>query len=86
MLISRVAQEWLEKGREQGIEQGKAQGKRQLLIDLLTYRFGAPNAELREALDGCGPEQLSAVSHSVLDAGSAAEVLRNIRRMSSSAG
>jgi len=86
MLISRVAQEWLEKGREQGIEQGKAQGKRQLLIDLLTYRFGAPDAALRKALDGCSPEQLSAVSHIVLDAGSAAEVLGKIRQMLPSAG
>jgi flagellar biosynthesis/type III secretory pathway protein FliH len=86
MLISPAAQEWLEQGREEGREEGLAQGKRQLLLDLLTYRFGAPDTALRETLDGCGPEQLSAVSHVVLDARSAAEVLGKIREMLSPAG
>ncbi|RLT42519.1 MAG: Rpn family recombination-promoting nuclease/putative transposase [Chloroflexi bacterium] len=81
MLISPAAQEWLEQGREEGVERGLEQGKRQLLLDLITYRFGAPEPALRAALDACNREQLSAVSHIVLDASSAAEVLRNIRRM-----
>ena len=90
MLISPAAQEWLEQGREEGreegVEAGLAQGKRQLLLDLITYRFGAPDAALRAALDACSREQLSAVSHSVLDASSSAEVLGKIRQLSSSAG
>ncbi len=81
MLISPAAQEWLEQGREEGVERGLEQGKRQLLVDLITYRFGAPDTALRAALDACNREQLSAVSHIVLDASSAAEMLRNIRRM-----
>ena len=98
MLISPAAQEWLEQGREEGLEQGLdqgreeglerglEQGKRQLLVDLITYRFGAPDTALRAALDACNREQLSAVSHSVLDASSAAEVLRNIRQLTVSVG
>lgn len=81
MLISPAAQEWLEQGREEGLERGLERGKRQLLLDLITYRFGPPDSALRAALDGCSPEQLSAVSYIVLDASSAAEVRRNIRRM-----
>ncbi len=90
MLISPAAQEWLEQGREEGLERGLErgleQGKRQLLLDLITYRFGAPDTALRAALDACSGEQLSAVSHIVLDASSAAEVLRNIQRMAATAG
>ncbi len=56
-------------------------GKRQLLLDLITYRFGAPEVALREALDTCDREQLSAVSHIVLDANSALEILHKIRGM-----
>lgn len=58
------------------------QGKHQLLLDLITYRFGAPDPALTEALDGCSLEQLSGVSHIVLDASSAAEVLLKVRQMS----
>ena len=86
MLISPAAQEWLDQGREEGLEQGLERGKRQLLFDLITYRFGPPDTALRAALDACNREQLSAVSHIVLDASSAAEVLRNIRQMTASAG
>jgi predicted transposase/invertase (TIGR01784 family) len=93
MLISPAAQEWLEQGREQGREQGLEQGleqgreqgleqgKRQLLLDLLTYRFGEPDEAQRAALEACNLEQLSAVSRVLLDADSAAEVLLNIRKI-----
>ncbi|HRA68399.1 MAG TPA: DUF4351 domain-containing protein, partial [Caldilinea sp.] len=77
--------EWLEQGgeqgREQGLEQGLEQGKRQLLLDLLTYRFGEPDEAQRAALEACNLEQLSAVSRVLLDADSAAEVLLNIRKI-----
>lgn len=85
-LISLVSQEWLEQGREEGLERGLEQGKRQLLLDLITYRFGAPDALLVAALDGCGPEELSAVSHIVLDAENAVEVLEKIQQMLPPAG
>lgn len=85
MLISPAAQQWLEEGREEGRqegrEEGRAQGKRQMLVDLITYRFGAPDSALLAALDACSLEQLSAASRIVLDAGSAAEVALKIRQM-----
>lgn len=85
MLISPAAQEWLEQGREEGLEQGLErgleQGKRQLLTDLITYRFGAPDTALRAALDACSPDQLSVASRIVLDASSATEVLAEMRRL-----
>lgn len=89
MLISPAAQQWLdegrqegrEEGREQGREEGQVQGKRQMLIELVTYRFGAPDAALLAALEACSTEQLSAASRVVLDASSAAEVLDQLTRM-----
>lgn len=88
MLISPAAQEWLELGREEGLELGReeglAQGKRQMLLDLITYRFGEPSPDLYAALDACDPQQLSQISHIVLDADNAAEVLEIIRQLTRS--
>ncbi len=85
MLISPAAQQWLEEGREEGRqvgrEEGRAQGKRQMLVELITYRFGAPDAALLAALDACSLEQLSAASRIVLDATSATEVLHRVKQV-----
>jgi predicted transposase/invertase (TIGR01784 family) len=89
MLISPAAQQWLEEGRqegrqegrEEGREEGQLEGKRQMLIELVTYRFGAPNTALLAALEACSLEQLSAASRIVLDAGSAQELLDTLQRL-----
>jgi len=81
MLISPAAQQWLEEGREEGRQEGELQGKRQMLVELITYRFGAPDAALLAALDVCSLEQLSVASRIVLDAGSAQEVLHRVQQL-----
>lgn len=85
MLISPAAQQWLEEGREEGRQEGRQegelQGKRQMLVELITYRFGAPDAALLAALDVCSLEQLSVASRIVLDAGSAQEVLHRVQQL-----
>jgi len=81
MLISPAAEEWLQQGIEEGREEGREEGKRQLLIELLAYRFGPPDADLLAALDACTLEQMSVVSRMILDAGSAAEVRQRVRAL-----
>jgi hypothetical protein len=61
--------EGLEKGREQGQREGREHGQRELLLHLLTRRFGPlPEATRQRVQALTSPEELSRLAERVLDA------------------
>ncbi|MEM7132600.1 MAG: DUF4351 domain-containing protein [Chloroflexota bacterium] len=66
--LEELAQKKHQQGIEQGIEQGKKSKQIEMLIKLLTHRFGAVPDEMSEALAHCTLDQLDDLTTAAFDA------------------
>jgi flagellar biosynthesis/type III secretory pathway protein FliH len=60
-------QQSLQQGIQQGLQQGLQQGKLDLIIRLLTRRFGTPDAELEARINNLSTADLDELSEVLLD-------------------
>lgn len=63
-----AAEQIAKDAEERGRRRGREEGRRDLLVKLLTLRFGAPDAATLARLDHATSEQLSRYAERVLDA------------------
>lgn len=64
-----------EEGRHEGREEGRRLERRELLVKLITLRFGAPDTSTLARLDSASAEQLARSAGRVLDAATLDDVL-----------
>jgi hypothetical protein len=74
-----AAEQIAKEAEERGRRKGREEGRRELLVKLITLRFGAPDAATIERLDGASAEQLARCAERVLDATTLDEVLAPCR-------
>ena len=74
-LYDRLIAEGEAKGKAEGEAKGKAEGKAELVLRMLTLRFGALPAELAERLRAASADELDAMAERILTAASAGEVV-----------
>lgn len=72
--MSTFAERFRQEGVEQGLQQGMRQGEAQLLLRLMTRKFGAVPEPVRRRIEAASPEQLLGWSERGLTAASAEEV------------
>ena len=74
-------QQGIQEGRQQGIQEGLQQGMRQgqaeLLIELITTRFGPIDFDTRLKLAAANPKQISAWARNFVDAQTLDDVFHN---------
>ena len=74
-LYDRLIAEGEAKGRAEGEAEGEAKGKAELVLRMLTLRFGATPPELAERVRTARVDELDAMAERILTAASAAEVV-----------
>jgi predicted transposase/invertase (TIGR01784 family) len=77
MLAERVkkwAEEWKEQGLEEGRQEGRQEGQAALLLQMLEWKFGTPDAETRARVETAAIETVLCWSRRLLEARSLDEV------------
>jgi Domain of unknown function (DUF4351) len=74
VMVSNIAQEWIDEGRAQGLMQGMTQGEARLLTKLLTGRFGPLPAEVTARMEDADTDALETWAGRLLDARTLDEV------------
>ena len=74
-LYDRLIAEGEAKGRAEGEAKGEAKGKAELVLRMLTLRFGATPPELAERVRAASVDELDAMAERILTAASAADVV-----------
>ena len=74
--IEKGLQQGLHQGLQQGLHQGLQQGEQNLLLRMLTRRFGSLPDDMRERLQSAVPEQLEEWGERLLDAATLEDVWR----------
>jgi len=64
----------LEQGREQGLEQGREEGQRELLLDMISDRFGAIPAEIEARVRSARSDDLRLWTKRLLSASSLSDI------------
>ena len=72
---SEFARRWVAQGRLEGKAEGKAEGRADLIVRLLTLRFGPLTDEARARISAASIEQLDAICERLLTAQSVQETL-----------
>jgi hypothetical protein len=74
IMVSNIAQEWIDEGKAQGLMQGMAQGEARLLTKLLSGRFGPLPAEVTARMEDADTDALETWAGRLLDARTLDEV------------
>jgi predicted transposase/invertase (TIGR01784 family) len=73
-LMSTIAEQWVQEGKEQGRAEGVVRGQAQLLLRLLEFRFGPVPDAYRERIDQADADTLLAWGERIVTAQSLGEV------------
>jgi hypothetical protein len=74
IMVSNIAQEWIDEGKALGLVQGVAQGEARLLTRQLTRRFGTLPAEVTARMEDADTDALETWAGRLLDARTLDEV------------